>query len=163
MKTEDPAALRFIMQDDIYLMRNDNNPVDTNATAKTDPVDFKYLGKHKKHFLVVVHYPDLEFIVDAHLTALESILKRKEIAVEDVAIFNIAAYKGADFGQVIAYFKPNKLLLLGRNALPESMPSITLNQPEQLNDCTALYSFGFDEMMNSNENKKAFWDQMKTL
>jgi hypothetical protein len=27
----------------------------------------------------------------------------------------------------------------------------------------ALYSFSFDEMMSSNDNKKAFWEQMKTL
>jgi hypothetical protein len=32
-----------------------------------------------------------------------------------------------------------------------------------LGSCMVLYSFSFDGMMSSNENKKAFWDQMKTL
>jgi hypothetical protein len=33
----------------------------------------------------------------------------------------------------------------------------------QLNGCNTLFTFSFDEMMNSNDNKKAFWEQMKQL
>jgi DNA polymerase III psi subunit len=61
------------------------------------------------------------------------------------------------------FFKPKKLLMLGKSSLPEDIELLTLNKPQQLNNCHTLFSFSFDEMMDNNENKKAFWEQMKQL
>lgn len=194
MKIENPAALRFIMQDDVYLLQTDKKyageksapepdaetaSVDLNDLPETDkdqtgeklvavPVvetaalNLNYLGKHKKSFLIVVHYPEHEFIANDHLTALENILKRKDYSMDDVAVFNIAKNK-VDFNELTAHFNPQKLLLLGKNAIPEKMASPALNQPIALANCTTLYSFSFDEMMSNVEYKKIFWDQMKSL
>src|SRR4051812_23251682 len=99
MKIETPAALRFIMQEDIYLLPADKTePVSkpTEAIAKTSKIDFNYLGKNNKKFLVVAHYTDQEHIADAHLTALENILKRKDHSLDDVAIFNLANHAQSD-------------------------------------------------------------------
>src|SRR6202000_828233 len=58
------------------------------------PVEFNYMGKKGKDFLLLVHYPELYFIHNTHLTALENILKRKGYEIDDVAIFNIAKHDG---------------------------------------------------------------------
>ena len=166
MKIENPAALRFIMQDDIYLLPGDkNSPVEKIAepVVKTEKPILNYLGKHKKSFLVIVHYTNHEFIADTHLAALENILKRKEYSLDDVAIFNKATHPGVGFEELQAYFNPQKLLVLGKDALPANSIAFTFNQPQELAGYTALYSFSFDEMMDNTANKKTFWDQMKNL
>ena len=179
MKIENPAALRFIMQDEIYLLNKDKMlyqadeaplTIETPQTAgtsviieKTLPVSFNYLGGHKKSFLVIVHYTEHEFIEEKHLTALEAIFKRLEFSLDDIAILNRANYTDAPFEHLMDYFKPQKLLLLGQKSLPTDMETLTLNVPKRLDNCNALFSFSFDEMMDSTDNKKAFWEQMKQL
>ncbi|HTH81661.1 MAG TPA: hypothetical protein VL490_01925 [Mucilaginibacter sp.] len=189
MIVENPAALRFILQDDVYLLADDKNQppqmpaqplaevpalhvaettVEPVAKAPALPVTempvavLNYSGKHKKAFLILTHYPEHEFIADEHLAALENILKRKDHTLDDVAILNMAKNTITGIEQLVTYFNLQKLLILGDKALPPMDP-LTLNQPKNMNGYIAMYSFSFDEMMSSTENKKAFWDQMKNL
>ncbi|MGZ3757484.1 MAG: hypothetical protein ACXVAY_05950 [Mucilaginibacter sp.] len=189
MKIENPAAYRFIIDEDIYLLNNDKavladikhevieQPVtvaisaipSTPVTVAESPVEklpvieFKYLGKHQKKFLILVHYTGHEFIDDAHLTALTNILKRKELAIDDVAILNLARHNNATFEQVTGFFKPQKLLFMGKISLLNGMEPLPHNQPKVVKDYTLLYSYSFDEMMDNNDLKKAFWEQVKNL
>ncbi|MDB5005425.1 MAG: hypothetical protein JWQ34_3650 [Mucilaginibacter sp.] len=187
MRADNPAALRFILQDDIYLLQGDkafasqtvtqpiaetqpepvveiaNTTPITEPVAETPAIVFNYLGKNKKQFLIITHYPQHEFIADEHLTALQNILKRKEYDIDDVAILNLAKATVTALDELVTHFNPQKLLILGKDAQPANMGVIALNQTKQLPDLTALYSFSFDEMMSSVDNKKAFWEQMKNL
>jgi hypothetical protein len=168
MKIENPLAFSFIMPDELYLLKKDKELSSTISIPQpvileTPPINFNYLGMNKKNFLVITHYPELEFINDKHLTALQSILNRLEFSLDDVAIFNKANYPEASFEHLTGFFKPQKLLLLGKHALPKNIAPLTLNKLQPLNNCHALFSYSFDEMMDSNENKKAFWEQMKQL
>jgi len=184
---ENPAALHFILQDDIFLLSADKNQykkvdIAADATAVTDipealsdiapvasvsPVAYataiQYLGANKKDFVILVHYPEIEFISATHLTSLENILKRKGFELDDVAIVNMATCADANFETLKDHLKPQRILFMGKDALPGGLAPLKLNQLQQLGNCTALYSFSFDEMMESNEHKKAFWDQMKLL
>ncbi|HWZ36044.1 MAG TPA: hypothetical protein VNW51_07795, partial [Mucilaginibacter sp.] len=79
-------------------------PVATPVPAEPTPVaepkaspdvqspaaQFNCLGSNKKGFLIFVHYPNHEFMDQEHLTALQNILKRKELELDDVAILNLA-------------------------------------------------------------------------
>jgi hypothetical protein len=167
MKIENPIAFSFIMPDELYLLNKDKTLVTAREepppVTETRPDNFNFMGDNKKNFLVIVHYPELEFIDDKHLTALESILKRLNFSVDDTAIFNIAKYTGTTIKQLMDYFKPRKLLLLGQQALPGGIGPVALNKIHISNNIPALFSFSFDEMMDNNENKKAFWERMKQL
>ncbi len=167
MKIENPIAFSFIMPDELYLLNKDKTPVaaykEPLPVTETKPDNFNFMGGNKKNFLVIVHYPEFEFIDDKHLTALESILKRLNFSMDDTAIFNIAQYAGTTMKQLTDFFKPQKLLLLGQQALPVDTGPIALNKIHRSNNYPALFSFSFDEMMENNENKKAFWEQMKQL
>jgi hypothetical protein len=184
---ENPAALHFIMQDDLFFLNTDKNlyanKVVADETSVTEtvitapaaispvveiaavekPVEFKYHGKNNRNFLILVHYPTLEFIHETHLTALENILKRKGFEIDDVAIVNTAKHDVIKLETLSAYFKPQKMLVLGNSALPKEIQQLALNVPEQVAGFAALYSFSFDEMMDNNDYKKAFWEQMKGL
>jgi hypothetical protein len=179
MKVEHPAAWHFIMQEDLYFLNREKglyeNPYTPVAEAIIEavvpvatievaiPAKLAYLGKNNKEFLVLVHYPELEFIAEAHLSALENILKRKGFELDDVAILNMDKHSTFDFETLQGHFKPQKMLLLGKSAIPGGFAAIKLNEPIAIGSMMALYSFSFDEMMDSNELKKAFWDQMKNL
>ena len=167
MKLEDPVALRFIMEDDVYLLNSDkklHHPIaPVPQSIETPVVKFNYLGGNKKNFLVVVYYPNHEFMEEIHLTALESTLTRLGLKLEDTAILNRAKYPEASYSMLTDYFKPQKMLLLGKNALAGHMETITLNKLKLLNNCRTLFTSSFGEMMDSTEYKKAFWEQMKQL
>jgi len=191
MNIENPVAFSFIMQDDIYLLNKDKQPYTAPVTSETvsvlaepeteyavaaaapvptpttvaeqQPVSFNYLGGHKKNFLVIVHYPEHDFMHDKHLAALESTLTRLGFGRDDVAIFNRAKHIDAEFETITSFFKPTKLLVLGKDSVPVGIGAIELNKLKQLNSYPALFTFSFDEMMDSIDNKKAFWEQVKQL
>ena len=177
MDIENPIALHFIMQDDLFFLDVDKKAyVDLDVPVaepvkqaiaiepvlETKAVEFSFMGK-RGDMLILVHYPTLEFIHDTHLTALENILKRKEMAIGDVAILNMARHSEAGFEDLINYFGSKKILMLGQKALPKGIGPVNRNAPQKMGNAIALYSFSFDEMMDSPENKKAFWEQMKNF
>ena len=101
MKVEDTHALRFILQDELYLLDEDKSlysgaPI-TQPEIQTQQPVFNYLGSNKKNFLVLVSYDDCEFIKEEHLAALENILGRLGHTQDDVAILNVAK-SGSGYG-----------------------------------------------------------------
>ena len=177
MKTENPAALHFILQDDIFLLNQDRETYSDTAlpveqpvlqaeptvVVETKQVVFNYLGGNKKNFLITVHYPGIDFMADAHLTALQNTLKRLGFELDDVAILNIANHVDTDHETISNFFNPEKILLMGKSALPKNISPLKLNEQQTQGKAAMLFSFSFDEMMDSNEYKKAFWEQMKLL
>jgi hypothetical protein len=168
MTVETPLAYQFILQDDIYLSGKDKQhlkqqpaQVTVAAMVETPKAVFKYLGKNKKKFLIVVNYPGLEHMDTVHLAGLESTLKRLGHEQDDIALLNLASHEHTLFDEFAAFFGPEKLLILGKKALPKGFAPPPFNQPGKSGSLRVLFTFGFDEMMNSNENKKAFWEQMK--
>jgi hypothetical protein len=223
VRAENPAALRFILQDDIYLLQSDKvavpqvpattvadavepAPAPENATltpslattappiaippaatpaivqeptatatiivtpsipqitaTETPAARFNYMGGNKKNFLIITHYTIEEHIATDHLAALQSILKRLAYEIDDVAILNLAKATITTVTDIVAYFKPEKLLILGEAAVPAGMGVPPVNQYKKMKNGTFLRSFSFDEMMSSTDNKKVFWEQMKNL
>ncbi|HWD88909.1 MAG TPA: hypothetical protein VG367_12325 [Mucilaginibacter sp.] len=161
MRVEDNNALRFILQDEIYLLEEDKSSPGPQPGIETQQPIFNYLGSNKKSFLILVSYDQHEFMREDHLTALESVLGRLGHTRDDVAIFNSSKHN-ADYGQIIAHFGPTTLVILGKDALPGGT-DFKFNTIEPVNGIKTLLTFGFDEMMTNVDNKKAFWEQMKSL
>jgi hypothetical protein len=170
--------LQYFLPDDLFLLKADReayrNPValqpEPPATVETPVIieetpviTFKYLGGNQKNFLVLTHYATEEFIAEAHLNALISTVTRINYSLPDLAILNLAHYPQANWEQLTEFFTPQKLLVLGSKALPANLPKLILNEADQADDCQALYTFAFDEMMGNKENTKAFWNQIKTF
>ena len=81
MKVESDQALRFILQDDIYLLHEDKLKYASPGSQQTSVLQpqsetvtpkpiFNYLGANKKGLLVLTYYPNTDFIADDHLAAL---------------------------------------------------------------------------------------------
>jgi len=176
---ENPLALHFIMQDELFFLKEDREKfvsltVDETvapivekeipiANLKPEPQPgFTFSGK-KGELLILVHYTDHEFIRETHLSALDSILKRKNLSVADVTILNMAKNTGSDYEALLNYFKPEKVLILGAQSQPAGLPQLDINRPKVAGNKNILYSFSFDEMMDNPDNKRTFWEQMKSF
>ncbi len=157
MNIENPLAYSYILQDDIYLLDADRQLLkapEQQATAaivikETPALTFKYLGAYKKQYLVLSHYTSAEFIADVHLTALHNTLKRLDYEPGDIAVFNMATYPDTKFEEIAGFFKPQKLLILGRGALPHGTNTPLQNVPQPVSGISTLFTFSFDEMMDS--------------
>ena len=185
MNVENPVAFSFIMQDDIYLLEADKSlysspvpavvvntvsepeavynttPVSEPAVEKQAPTSFKFMGGNKKHYLIIAYYPNADIMDDGHLTALQSTLSRLNISPDDVAIVNRANYPEATIESLRTFFNPEKLLFLGKSSITAETISVALNKISPVEGIRTLLTFSFDEMMNSVDHKKAFWEQMK--
>ncbi|MFD2872590.1 hypothetical protein ACFS5N_08935 [Mucilaginibacter ximonensis] len=135
----------------------------TEHLVQTPAALFNYLGSNKKAFLIFTYYADQDFMHDEHLAALQNILKRKDIELEDVAILNLAKSINGKWAEIYRFFAPKKVLVLGKEAIPEGLNVPALNTLKVAPTASLLYSFSFDEMMSSTDNKRAFWEQMKNL
>lgn len=131
--------------------------------AEAPVAGFKYTGGFGQKFLVVVNYPNHDVMDATHMNALESTIKRKEMSLNDVAIFNIGKHPGTDIKAIGRFFKPKRMLLLGKESFPEGLAEPVFNQLTMLGTCQLLYSYSFNEMMGNKEQVKAFWEQMKML
>ncbi|RKR85274.1 hypothetical protein BDD43_5538 [Mucilaginibacter gracilis] len=193
MLIDNTAALQYLFNDDIFLLEQDMDKLETTqhktvaaiaeavvnqpATVVDVPVvvaqptvvaqapapHFNHLGANAKQFLIICSYPTTEQMDEKHLTALASALQRKELAVADVAILNIAKYPAADVTALTQYFKPTRLLILGTAALLTGWDKFALNQLQNSDGIKALYTYSFAEMMGDRDKTKAFWEQMKVL
>ena len=166
MKVEDTNALRFILQDEIYLLDEDKNlysgtPKSQPEIQTPQPV-FNYLGANKKNFLILVSYNKHEFIKDEHLAALEAVLGRIGHNRDDVAILNLAKHE-SNFEQLLTFFEPKTLVILGESAIPPGMVDPKFNSIEKSEGLAVLHTFSFDKMMANVDNKKTFWEQIKNL
>lgn len=164
MKVEHPAAFRFIINEDIYLLPDDKEQQSKKVVkvAESTLISFNYQGNNRKNFLILTHYPDQEAIDATHFTALKAILERKNYQPDDVAILNIAR-NSAGMEDIMAYFSPKRLLILGPKAIPAGMNEPQFNTLITTTPCSTLYSFCFNDMMDNKSNKLAFWEQMKNL
>lgn len=161
--TEQPVQIAPIVKEPIVSPPVAIAPQTPEPVIQTVEAEFNYLGKNNKNFLVLVNYAAEKHITETHLAALQSILKRKDLDLDDVAILNVNKYAPVKLAALAAYFAPTRLVIMGKDALPDGIGNLPLNQPLQGKKTHVLYSFSFDEMMSSNDNKKIFWEHMKTL
>lgn len=173
MIVENPHALTYLLTEDLYLLADEDT---TNTTAHTAAqtaeetpaiapavINFNVHGGYQQRFLIMVHYPEHELMEDNHFAALTNTVTRKGLTIDDIGILNMALYPDNTFDEIYDFLKPQKLLILGRSALPAASPAPILNKATSLNNYQLLYSYSFDEMLGNKDNTRAFWDQVKTF
>ncbi len=167
VKVEDNNALRFILQDEIYLLDEDKAqytaPTTATLTIEMPVLGFNYLGLNKKNLLILTSYQNDEFMQGDHLTALESVLTARGLNRDDVAIVNLAKQFEKGYTALITYFDSKTVIILGKDALPDAFEPTRFNAVEEIGGVKLLHTFAFEEMMNNTVNKKAFWEQVKIL
>lgn len=169
---ENPLAYSYFMQDDIFLLESDKQALKTAIrpavtmpvpVVETSEISFQYRGSNKLNYLIVTHYPNEDFMADAHFAALAATLKRLHVEPDDAALFNLAKHAETQFEHITGFFNPKKMLVLGSKAMPAGMQSVRQNKPQAIGGVYTLFTFSFAEMMDNTENKKAFWEAIKSF
>lgn len=173
MKVENAQALRFLMQDDLFILPEDAAVLDQNAPVITaveagtppPPIAFRHYGGNKTNFLILTHDAGVEFMPDAALAALLNTLKRKEqsLTEEDIALVNLANYPEATRADLLQYFSPKKILFLGINPARLGWNACSLNSVSEQEGRQLLVGYSFNDMMGNKEKTLAFWTPMKTF
>ncbi|RYE36032.1 MAG: hypothetical protein EOP42_04840 [Sphingobacteriaceae bacterium] len=168
MIAESAAALQILMNDDLYLSREDlQNSFPAKITVETELVtieepvqpEISFTGKNLKNILVLTDAPVLE----NHLKALENTLLRKQLSLDDVALVDFSANANLTYQNLHTSFMPQKLILFGLNPARINLSETVLNQIVCIDDLEILHTYSFDEMLGNKDKTKAFWEPMKNL
>ncbi|MVN90768.1 hypothetical protein [Mucilaginibacter aquatilis] len=133
------------------------------STPVTPALTFNYLGGNQKNFLILVCYTDIDHMPAEHLNALTGTLTRINYMQDDVAILNMAKANSKLWTDISHFFKPEKLLILGKNALPAAMPALNPNEIQHTAQVKTLYTFGFGNMLGNKDYTRIFWNLIKTF
>ena len=131
MPTEQAVALRILMNEDLYLNKNDlvreeklievvlPEVLVVELPEKIKPV-FNFIGKNLKHFLILTN----QKLNDNQLKALENTLARKQMSFDDVAIVDFSAYQNINIEGLHASFMPQKLVCFGLKPQDLGLPHL---------------------------------------
>ncbi|HVG14679.1 MAG TPA: hypothetical protein VM935_06955 [Chitinophagaceae bacterium] len=124
-----------------------------------------YIGKNRKHILVLVRKADAAYIDDEELQFLSSVLAACKLSVEDIAIVNGANLPaGADYLSLLRFFESRHILLFDVAPqtidLPFNFPHFQLQQFDQH---TYLSAPALKEIKMEKDLKTKLWNSLKML
>lgn len=82
------------------------------AAQKREEV-FHYLGENKRFTLVLVNYPEEEYMPEAEKAYLEKVLSAVKLTLDDIALLNYARYSDRKYTDLKDFFAFTTLLLFG--------------------------------------------------
>ena len=125
--------------------------------------DFEYLGDNNKYFLVLIDDKIHTRINPAHQEMLLKVMAAKKLELRDLAILNISRYPDAKFNELKSFFSCSKVLLFGVSPQEVGLPSINLNKAGTAGSVKVLATHSLEEMRNSPDKKREFWNVMKNF
>ena len=174
LTTRNIHALRILMTEDLYILPEEENLIPENAEkiiAKLPEKEaeapeesiFSYLGENNKYFLILFEEHQHKEMSGQHKETLLKIMSAKGLELRDLAIMNLSQFKSADFKSLKEFFSFNKIVLFGIDPQRISLPNLSLNQVETLENAKILCTFGIEEMINDTLKKREFWNVMKNF
>lgn len=166
---EDPRALRYFMNDDLYLIAEAESNV-LQADQSLQPVavvidekpHFEYLGENNRYTLILVSHP--KAIPEKEKELLTKTLSALKYELRDVAVLNIARYPQAGYAELAEFFRPGKIISFGAD-LSRLSSELHLMQHQILQHQATrlLLTADLDTLAQTPSLKKEWWDKMKEL
>ena len=177
--SQNQSALKMLFTEDIYIIPEKEVIPPAQIPAPVEPVkadikvdnevsipvkkDFEYLGDNNKYFLVLIDEKIHTRINPAHQEMLLKIMNAKKLELRDLAILNISRYPDAKFNELKSFFSCSKVLLFGVAPTQVGLPSINLNKASSAGTVKVLATHSLEEMRNSPDKKREFWNIMKNF
>jgi hypothetical protein len=124
-----------------------------------------YLGKNRKHILIIVNKGDAAFIDEEELQFLSSVLAACKLSLEDISIVNaVTLPAGTDYLALLRFFESRHVLLFDVAPqtidLPFNFPHFQLQQFDQH---TYLSAPALKEIKMEKDLKTKLWNSLKML
>lgn len=162
MKASDPAALQYLMTEDIYLIGEEELAKTSLNSQESNPT-FNYLGENNKFMLLLIQEDSHPNLRSNELEALANILGAKRMSIKDVAIVNQRKYTASSWKEFKDYFGCRSIVLFGVDPPELKIRPLPKNVITDYEGMQVLFTYSFAEMLSSVDKKREFWNQMKKL
>src|SRR5690554_1681310 len=134
------------------------------SPAASPPSEFAFLGENQQGYLFVTDDAQADGMSAAAMDAFTKTLAARNLSLADVAVFNVARHTGSlAFADVVAFFKPRAVVLLGPPASQFGLPDVPSNTVGKVGDTPVFQTYSFDVLLADAEKKGAFWPVLKSL
>ncbi len=129
-----------------------------------DQEAFRWLGGREKPVLIIVRQALAPFLTEDDLSFLTRLLNACKLTLQDVAVFNTAAYPKAQPDEILAFFSPRMALCFGVTPAELGLPvDFPYYQLQAWKNCTFLHSPAFAQLAQDTEQRKQCWASLKRL
>ncbi|RZM27784.1 MAG: hypothetical protein EOO88_11415 [Pedobacter sp.] len=187
--TNNSAALRLFFTEDVYLLKEDVQPMDkqeetqvphaqhtetvsilptvnTQAAATSTAIaelNFKYLGKNLRDILILVHDRNNDVSTDEGRELLRNIVKAIGLTANDFALINYAEHPGVTFDQFRKSLSSKTLFAFGVTPDQLGLPVTAQHTATQYNSVTMIFSSDLHQLSTDQQGKKMLWGSLKQM
>jgi hypothetical protein len=126
--------------------------------------EWRILGRLKKNILIVVRYPNNEYLPDDQLNFLVSVLAACRLSLDDVGIVNISKAPSAFYKETMEKFAGTTAMLFGLTPQEFEMP---VNFPEfqvqNFNNCIFLHAPTLEKLEVDKILKSKLWVSLRKI
>lgn len=170
LKTDNPIALQALLSEVIFNPKEKDEdftpPIGGSEADDQDDVKeaFIYQGNKSTGVLFILRYPEYPYFSPQAEDAFVKTLAAVGLSSEQVAVVNLSnPGNSSDFKQIIQFFQPRKITLLGVKPTSIGLPKITHNSYMKGRNATVFHTFSFEEMFADVQKKRLFWAEFKTF
>jgi len=177
--TANPYALQTLMSETIFATQDSVIEVSEQVQEpvrlykKTPPPaepwaapaeEFIFQGMKESGILFILRYAQYPYFSPQAEEAFVKTIGALQLTPENVAVVNLAnAHNPNDFKRIMAFFEPQKIILLGVEPISLQLPLIPHNSYMRGKKATVFNTYSFEEMFADIDKKRAFWAEFKQL
>lgn len=158
LTTDNPFALQYLMNETLF--RNKAGIVVNTVHNELEAQPLKFWGANEKNILFLLYHSKPDYFTEGAKDAFLKILSALKLSIEDVAVFNNGGTEELPFETIRTFFNPKICIFMGWKAEEGNAP---LNEIVEQNGIMMLSTYNFEEMLEDDEKKRAFWKSMKAL
>jgi hypothetical protein len=161
-KVEQPSITQPVIKQALAEPLQVEEPVLEFKTSKEQQA-YDYLGSNKKQILILSTSDKAQYLPEAELKFLTSVLKACGLNTEDVAILNFKD-QTTDYAGLQSFFQCRVVLLFGLEPQHLDLPMIFPQfQLQNFSKCTYLHAPALHEIEKQKELKMKLWVSLKNL
>jgi len=154
-----PTSIRELYSKSLVEIKSNKTTVEAMPAQS-----LSILGKNLKGIVLVVSNAEAAFVTDDELNFLLGILSACKLNMDDVGILNIRKHAAADYKNISAELRAEKVFLFGVDPTEIKLPlSFPYYQVQRYNDQTYLASPALAEIQNDKAEKTKLWNCLKQI
>ncbi|WP_228384203.1 hypothetical protein [Sphingobacteruim zhuxiongii] len=176
LTTDNVVALQTLMSETIFTMGEQstlpggsihdhpNQDIPQSAEPISAAEEFIFQGDKTTGVLFILRYPDYPYFSAEAEEAFLKTIGALQLNASNVAVVNLAnKHNPNDWGRIMKFFEPKKIILLGVEPTSLKLPVIAHNSYMKGRIATVFNTFSFEEMFADVQKKKLFWGEFKTF
>jgi len=160
--TEAPVAKSFTEVSTEALIVSEPQ-VAFKAAVVEEKIEFKFLGKNKRHILILVNDDQHEVSNEIGRELLRKIVKSVNLTADDFALLNYAKYSHTSFALLKEYFNSGVVFAFGVSPEALALDVHPENTIVHEGAVKLIFSAGLPQLNEDANGKKALWGCLKNL